>query len=89
MMRMEVRSAHLPWWVVPILLLAALALIPFALVLALAVAGMAIGVSVVRFLLTGPQNRHEESQTFRTQDSRTHLPPSQVIDADYEVKEEK
>jgi len=89
MMRMEVRSVQVPRWIVPVLILAALALIPFALMLALVVAGIAIGAAAVRLLLTGPQPKGEGLQRVETQGSRPSLSTSQVIDVDYEVKDEK
>lgn len=89
MMRMEVRSVQMPRLIVLVFILAALALIPFALMLALVMAGIAIGAAAIRLLLTGPQLKGEGFQRVETQDSRPPLSTSQVIDVDYEVKDEK
>jgi hypothetical protein len=89
MMRMEVRSVHLPRWITPLLILAALALIPFALMLALALVGIVLGVSALRFFLAGPLDKKEEFQRVEPKVPQIHLSSCPVIDVDYEVKEEK
>jgi hypothetical protein len=86
-MQIHVRSAQLPRWVVPLLILAALALIPFALMLGLALAAVAIGASALRVLLPslrGPEVRSTEFP-FSRADKRFSDPSA--IDAEYEVKD--
>jgi hypothetical protein len=86
MLKFEVRSHQLPRWMVPVLALAALALIPFALMLALGLAAAAVSLSVFRaFLPTG--NRPKDSKTLDPP-ARISLKSGSVIDADYEVKDE-
>ena len=86
MLKFEVRSYHAPRWIVPILALAALALIPFALVLVLGLAAAAIGFSAVRAFLP-PTGKPLGPETLG-KPSRTPLKPGSVIDADYEIKDE-
>lgn len=88
MVKMQVRSYALPSWVVPVAFLAALALIPFALMLALGLAAVAIGTSVVFALLPpakAPQDRRPFGETGRLKGDAGSRP---AIDADYEVKDE-
>ncbi len=85
MLKFEVRSYQLPRWMVPVLALAALALIPFALMLALGVAALAVGVSVLRAFL--PSGRVGGSPTLGKAKGGS-LKPGSVIDVDYEVKDE-
>lgn len=86
MMRFEVRSYSMPRWIVPILILAALALIPFALVLALGLTAAGIGFSALGLFLPkagGPEN----NETLGVP-PRHSLKSGSVIDADYEIKDE-
>ena len=86
-MQIHVRSAQLPRWVAPLLILAALALIPFALMLGLAVAAVAIGGLALRALLpsAGKSDAGSSSFPFSRADKRFSDPSA--IDAEYEVKD--
>lgn len=86
MLKFEMHSYQLPRWMVPVLALAALALIPFALMLALGVAVLAIGVSVLRAFLPSSPGLGKAKNL----ESPQHVPlkPGSIIDADYEVKDE-
>jgi len=86
MMKFEVHSYQTPRWIVPILILAALALIPFALVLALGLAAAAIGVSAFRLFL--PVAGRPESPGTLGAPPPTSLKSGSVIDADYKIKDE-
>jgi hypothetical protein len=85
MLKFEIREAHLPRWMVPVLVLAALALIPFALMLALGLAAVAVGLTALRILL--PPAKPPEREILKPRASSS-LKPGSVIDADYEVKDE-
>jgi hypothetical protein len=88
MMRVQVQSFQMPRWVIPVLVLAALALIPFALALALVAGGIALTAAVVRALLppsTPSSPLHTRSEANGRVFDRGN---SSVIDADYEVKDE-
>lgn len=85
-MKFELRSYQAPRWIVPILVLAALALIPFALVLALGLAVAAIGFSALRAFL--PPSGKNPGLGYLKKPSRVSLKPGSVIDADYEIKDE-
>jgi hypothetical protein len=85
MMRVEVRSFQMPRWVVPVLVLAALALIPFVLALALAVGALALGAAGLRLLLSPPSP--PEAAFPRATPEKKFSDPS-AIDANYEVKGE-
>ncbi len=86
-MQIHVRSAQVPRFLVPLLALAALALIPFALVLALVLAAAAIGVSALRLLLPSP-GKLEAGQP-RTPFSRAEkrFSDPSAIDAEFVVKD--
>ena len=86
MMKLEFRSYQAPRWVAPILILAALALIPFALMLALGLAAAAIGVSTFRSLLPAA-DRPENPETLGARPHHS-LRSGSAIDADYEIKDE-
>ncbi len=86
MMRLEVRSYQAPRWMAPILILAALALVPFALMLALGLAAAAIGISAFRLFLPAA-GRSENPATFGSPPHHS-LKSGSVIDADYEIKDE-
>ena len=78
----------MPRWVVPVLVLVALALIPFALALALVAGGIAVTAAVVRtFLPLSPKSFPNDSP-FEVKGKMFDRGNSSVIDADYEVKEE-
>jgi hypothetical protein len=86
-MRMVMHSFRAPRWVAPLLGLVALVLIPFALILALVLAGLALGVSALRLLFSGPGPDDSPDRFERPVDSR-RISDDTVIDADYEVKDE-
>lgn len=88
MLKVQVQSYALPRWVVPVVFLAALALIPFALMLALGLGALALGASVVLSLLP-PAKPAQDPRHFGEKGHSMKGPDSpQVIDADYEVKDE-
>lgn len=87
-MRVQVQSVRLPRWVVPLLILAVLALIPIALTLAAAVAVLAIGATVVRSFLPASAEPKIQSKTHRFKPLDERSSNAAVIDADYEIKDE-
>jgi hypothetical protein len=87
-MRMVMHSFQAPRWVAPLLVIIAIALIPFALILALVLAGLAVGFSVLRLFLSGHGTEDPEIRFGQNGDSR-RIPDDTVIDADFEVKNEK
>jgi hypothetical protein len=84
---MEVRSFQAPRWLGPILILIALALIPFLLTLALGLLALGIGASVIKALLppSHPKNDHERIFAAHRQFGKKSDPSA--IDAEYEVKD--
>jgi hypothetical protein len=88
MFKFQVRSYQLPGWIVPLLALAALALIPFALMLALGLGVLAIGGTLLRALFLPPVNRYESVESENRKPSKLGSGPTDVIDADYEIKGE-
>jgi hypothetical protein len=88
MMRLQVQSFQLPRWVVPVMILVALALIPFALMVGVALTAVALGFSALRLFLpsSSPANFGPgfDGQT-RIKNDR---PAPGVIDAEYQVKDE-
>lgn len=86
-MQIHVRSAPLPRWVAPLLILAALALIPFALMLGLALAAVVIGASALRALLPSPGRPETRSPDFPFSGADKRFSDSSAIDAEYEVKD--
>ena len=88
MMRLQVQSFQLPRWVAPVMILVALGLVPFALMLGLALTAIAIGYSTLRLFLPG-SNSQTDFQTLHGQTGiKNHSPTSGVIDAEYQVKDE-
>ena len=86
-MQIHVRSVQMPRWVVPLLILAALALIPFALMLGLALAAVVIGASALRLLLPSPGRLETRSTDFPFSGINKRFSDPSVIDAEYEVKD--
>jgi hypothetical protein len=87
MLKFQVQSYSMPRWIVPLLALAALALIPFALVLALGLGLLAVGASAFRaFLLPGGRSVDTRFEVGRP--SKLNPGSSNTIDADYEIKGE-
>lgn len=86
-MQIHVRSIQAPRFLVPLLILAALALIPFALMLGLGLAAVAIGVSALRILLPSPEKLEVGSaKTAFSRVEKRFSDPS-AIDAEYEIKD--
>ena len=85
-MRMEVRAFQMPRWIVPVLVLAALALVPFALMLALGFAVLGLGVSALRLMLP-PAGPAQKEGPLREPTRSEKIGPGAVIDAEYEVKD--
>lgn len=87
-MRLQVQSFQMPRWVIPVMILVALALVPFALVLGLALTAVALGFSALRLFLPA----HNSSHFGPASNGRTRIksdgPASGVIDAEYQVKDE-
>ncbi len=84
MFRYQMRTVRVPGWLIPLLLLAALALIPVVLTLALGLLGLGLGVAAVRYWLlpSAPKGTH---RSFPGQKGEKLHDPS-VIDVDYQVK---
>ena len=70
-MRMEVRSFQVPRWLAPLMGLLALALIPVAMLVAVCVAALALGTTLIRvFLPTSISSPNLKSRpAFRSKDS--------------------
>ena len=87
-MAFQVRSYGVPGWLVLLMFLAALALLPFAFLLALGVGALALVASVARAILSGPPQGPQGDRGLG-QDGfpRRDIEPP-VLDADFEVKEE-
>jgi hypothetical protein len=83
-MRIMVRSFQAPRWVVPVLFVAALAILPFALLFGLVILGLVLGGSLIRLFLPGSPS---PSVNVKSQNASGYL-RSSVIDADYEIKDE-
>ena len=88
MLKVHVRSYALPRWVIPVVFLAALALIPFALMLALGLGVLALGASVVLPLLFPSKPVKDPGRFGERGRSLRDAGLSPAIDADYEVKDE-
>lgn len=88
MLKVQVQSYALPRWVIPVVFLAALALVPFALMLALGLGAMALGASVVLSLLPSAKAVKDPGRFGERGRSLRDAGSSPVIDADYEVKDE-
>ena len=89
LIRMEVRSFRLPPWLAPLLILAALALIPFALMLAFAVAGVAVLAGAARLFLPAPQGSSPKKPPFSSGESHKKFSEPSAIDVEYEARDEK
>jgi len=85
-MPMMVRTFRLPGWATFLLVLAALALIPVALVLAVGVGALALVGGVVGALV-GPKRR-EIPPPHRMDPGQIPEHSGQVLEAEYEVKDE-
>jgi len=89
-MRMEVRSFQVPRWLAPLMGLLALALIPIAMLMAVCVAALALGTTLIRvFLPVSISSQNSKSRpAFRSKDSSV-LSKQSAIDVEYEVKDQK
>ena len=88
MMRLQVQSFQLPRWVVPVMILIAFALIPFALVLGLALTAVAVGFSALRFFFPASSSPTFDQGSNDQPGIKKSTPASKVIDAEYQVKDE-
>ncbi len=87
MMRMEVRSFHVPRWLGPVIVLAAILAIPFMLTVTIGLIALVVGATIVKALLPASKLVDEHKKIFETQySSRKKIDPS-AIDAEYEVKD--
>ena len=86
-MRVHVQTFRVPGWVTPVLLVLALALLPFLLTIALGLLGLVLAATAVRYFLlpSGPNQPHPPI----SHDREDKIGNSQIIDVDYEVKDEK
>jgi hypothetical protein len=71
----------------PLMVLAALALIPFALMLALSLAAFAAGFILLRAFFPSSKRSELGSHSFAVKKPHVIEARSQVLDAEYEVKE--
>ena len=85
-MKVVVRSFQGPRWIAPLLILAVLALVPFALMLALGLAVLGLGVMALRTMLPGP-GPEEGPMPLRVDPKAGKLDSQNAIEADYEVKD--
>jgi len=86
-MQIHVRSTQLPRWFVPGFVLLALVLIPFALMLGLAFAALAVGGLVLRAFLPPADKRERYSRVFHSSDIDPKISDASAIDAEFEVKD--
>lgn len=86
-MAFQVRSYGVPEWVVLLMFLAALALLPFAFLLALGVGALALVASVARAILAGPPRGPEGGRVIGRDGSPRGDAGPPILDADFEVKD--
>ncbi len=85
MIKVQMQTFQAPRWLGPVLALIALALIPFALVVGLAVLTAAVGFTALRaFLPSAPVLKSSPGETMGGRKIHSR---SQTIDAEYEVKD--
>jgi len=87
-MRLVIQSFQAPRWIVPVLILAALALIPFALMLTVTLLGLAVAATAFRVLLSPAPESPLESHSFPKGQLAELNSGSKVIDAEYEAKDQ-
>lgn len=87
-MKVQVRRFRAPGWIVPVLVLIALALLPFALMLAAGLVLLAVGAAALNALLPGGKRSFPENDYSSPPPKLKSGPESGVIDADYEVVKE-
>ncbi len=87
-MKVQVRMFRGPGWIVPALVLIALALLPFALMLAAGLAFLAVGAAALSALLPGARRPLPENDYSPRSRKLKSGPEAGVIDADYEVVKE-
>lgn len=88
MMRFQVRTFAMPRWIGPLLALAAIVLLPFALMLALGLAALALGALVFRALMFPTDKRPDSPSIDTSRSPALGSNDSPILDAEYEVKEE-
>jgi hypothetical protein len=82
----QIRTFRAPSWIVPLLILAALAILPFVFALALGLFALALAATVVRRLILPPSSRRD-SPVFPGQ-TRRESGNSNIIDVEYEAKDD-
>ena len=87
-MRFQVQTFRAPRWLGPVLVLIAMALLPFALMLGLAVMALVSGASVLRLLLPPVGKWAMQGRQDSTSGRSIIEPGSPAIDAEYEVKDD-
>jgi hypothetical protein len=87
-MRVFVQSSQGSRWIIPALILAALALIPFALMLTVTLLGVAVAATAFRVLLSQGSNSIPNNHSFPKGEVAGLNQRSKVIDAEYEAKDE-
>ena len=87
MIKVQMQTFQAPRWLGPILVLIALALIPFALMIGLALMATVLGLTALRLFLPSPPRPIFEQGRDPGAGGRKVESGSPVIDADYEVKD--
>ena len=87
MMKYQIRTFGIPRWAGFLLAAAVLALLPFALMLALGLAAAGLGVLVLRALVF-PTGAKSSPTLERPRSSALGAGDAPILDADYEVKDE-
>ena len=83
------QTFQVPRWLGPVLILAALALIPFALMIGLALMAVVLGVTALRLLLSQPSPPIFQQGRDPVSSKRKMDAGSPAIDAEYEVKDDQ
>jgi len=86
-MPMQVKSFQVPGWLAPVMILLALAFIPVALMLAVALGALAVGTTVIRAFLPSSQPSSAPHAVFSPRESKKN--DVQAIDVEYEIKDQK
>jgi hypothetical protein len=84
---MQVKSFQVPVWLAPVMVLFALAFIPVALMLAVALGVLAVGTTVIRAFLPSSQTSASPQSVFSPRESKKS--DVQAIDVEYEIKDQK
>lgn len=85
-MQIHVRSVKGTGWIVPVLVLVALVLLPFALMLALGLGVLAVGFTVLRSFLP-PAGPRDPGDLFPRSPSDKRIQDPSAIDAEFEVRD--